>query len=287
MTLSSEPSVTVSTVPSSSPTISPTVSLTASPSPAPTQCSSDNDCADNFFCAGRMQCVEAICQCVETPPPTSKAPSPNPTTTSSNPPSEAISAAPSKAVTAPPVAAPACTDVVISIATDTWPEETTWYLVDASGVQVTADGPYSSRQTAYNTELCLSDDTYTFTIDDSYGDGIYGEGYSILVDGNVIATGNNFGSQAVETFIIQNGGGGGGTLAPTISPTSACQCSDYDPSSEGWPSDFWYDRDGPFYDCAWYSQGTRCAEFGNSYANFGGETANSACCACGGGKCVL
>jgi len=44
----------------------------------------------------------------------------------------------------------------------------------------------------FNTELCLSDGTYTFTIDDSYGDGIFGEGYTILVNGNVVATGNAF-----------------------------------------------------------------------------------------------
>ena len=178
---------------------------------------------------------------------------------------------------------------MISIATDTWPEETTWNLVDSSGVQIQAGGPYSSRQTVYNTELCLSDDTYTFTIDDTYGDGIYGEGYSILVDGNVIAGGNAFGSQAVETFTIENGPTDGPADGPTASPTTACQCSDYDPSTDGWtdndgPVEQWYDEDGPSYDCDWYAQGTRCAAYGNSYANFG-KTANTACCACGGGSC--
>lgn len=45
----------------------------------------------------------------------------------------------------------------------------------------------------------------------------------------------------------------------------------------------WYDSDGPYYDCAWYSEDDNCAKYGNSYANQG-KTANQACCACGGGS---
>ena len=45
----------------------------------------------------------------------------------------------------------------------------------------------------------------------------------------------------------------------------------------------WYDIDGPTYSCSWYAQGSNCASFGNSYANFG-KTANQACCVCGGGS---
>ena len=47
----------------------------------------------------------------------------------------------------------------------------------------------------------------------------------------------------------------------------------------------WYDTDGPAYNCYWYSQGNRCGDFGNLYANFG-KTANQACCGCGGGETV-
>ena len=57
-------------------------------------------------------------------------------------------------------------------------------------------------------------------------------------------------------------------------PASNCQCAD---SPEGW-----YDIDGPTYDCEWYSQGSNCASYGDSYANEG-LTANMACCVCGGG----
>lgn len=47
----------------------------------------------------------------------------------------------------------------------------------------------------------------------------------------------------------------------------------------------WYDADGPSYNCYWYSQGSRCDDFGKLYANFG-KTASQACCGCGGGNIV-
>jgi len=47
----------------------------------------------------------------------------------------------------------------------------------------------------------------------------------------------------------------------------------------------WYDADGPQYDCAWYgSRDKNCDLYGDSVPNFGGRTANEACCACGGGS---
>ena len=52
------------------------------------------------------------------------------------------------------------------------------------------------------------------------------------------------------------------------------QCYD---SPEGW-----FDRDGPSYSCDWYTSGSNCANYGDSYAN-AGTTANKACCVCGGG----
>merc|ERR1711865_673078 len=42
----------------------------------------------------------------------------------------------------------------------------------------------------------------------------------------------------------------------------------------------WHDADGATYNCAWYSQGSNCASYGNSYAGVAGQTANQACCAC-------
>jgi len=43
---------------------------------------------------------------------------------------------------------------------------------------------------------------------------------------------------------------------------------------------WWYDSDGPYYNCAWYSQHKEyCEWYGHGYENFG-HTANTACCAC-------
>ena len=66
------------------------------------------------------------------------------------------------------------------------------------------------------------------------------------------------------------------TAEPSASPTAAAtQCTD---APEGW-----YDIDGPYYDCEWYSIGSYCEFYGDGYAN-NGVTANMACCACGGGN---
>jgi len=48
----------------------------------------------------------------------------------------------------------------------------------------------------------------------------------------------------------------------------------------------WFDSDGPYFNCNWYSRGTRCRSYGHNYANFG-FTANQACCVCGGGVEVV
>eukprot|EP00547_Thalassionema_nitzschioides_P018235 CAMPEP_0194246428 /NCGR_PEP_ID=MMETSP0158-20130606/14962_1 /TAXON_ID=33649 /ORGANISM="Thalassionema nitzschioides, Strain L26-B" /LENGTH=269 /DNA_ID=CAMNT_0038982319 /DNA_START=244 /DNA_END=1050 /DNA_ORIENTATION=+ len=47
----------------------------------------------------------------------------------------------------------------------------------------------------------------------------------------------------------------------------------------------WYDTDGSNYDCAWYENGSMCANYGSAqyYARLG-KTAREACCSCGGGR---
>ncbi len=47
----------------------------------------------------------------------------------------------------------------------------------------------------------------------------------------------------------------------------------------------WYDIDGPQFNCAWYAAADACAGLGDDYENEG-YTANTACCACGGGTPV-
>ena len=66
----------------------------------------------------------------------------------------------------------------------------------------------------------------------------------------------------------------GFTLSPTASPTVPLPCID-DPVG-------WYDIDGPLYDCVWYKEGNNCEVHGDNYKRLE-HTANTACCACGGG----
>lgn len=57
---------------------------------------------------------------------------------------------------------------------------------------------------------------------------------------------------------------------------AAPACADQTLSPSGAP---WHDTDGSAYGCDWYSEGRRCEQHGNGFAN-GGLTANQACCAC-------
>lgn len=99
---------------------------------------------------------------------------------------------------------------------DCWGSETTWEILNASGVPQLAGGPYSNdNQTMLNADsVCLSAGCYDFVINDSYGDGMAGSLYgSCGVDGDyyVISESNdtlvqmvqaNFGSQAIHNFCV-------------------------------------------------------------------------------------
>ena len=95
--------------------------------------------------------------------------------------------------------------VTVSITTDTWPDETTWTLTDSTGSVVGSGGPYGASGTTYEASFCLGDGCYTFEIVDSFGDGIYAPGgYTLTVDGNVIASGSDFGTGESFAFCNDN-----------------------------------------------------------------------------------
>ncbi|MFT5263690.1 MAG: hypothetical protein ACI8YQ_002434, partial [Polaribacter sp.] len=101
------------------------------------------------------------------------------------------------------------TDVTMTILLDDYPEETTWTLVDANGVTVASGGPYGSFPDGATVEevICLEDGCYDYTIFDSAGDGLccgYGEGNYQLTDpdGNVLASGAEFGSEETTNFCV-------------------------------------------------------------------------------------
>lgn len=108
---------------------------------------------------------------------------------------------------------PSCTDVNLSITLDNYPEETSWQITDDNNQVIASGGTYGSQAdgSTVNVTECLNGGTYTFRINDSFGDGIccsYGNGsYSLISDGTTLASGSQFGSFEETTFTI------GGTAA--------------------------------------------------------------------------
>jgi len=97
--------------------------------------------------------------------------------------------------------------VTLTLVTDNYASETSWTLTDDSGSTIATGSGYSNNQT-YTETFNLSGGCYTFTINDSYGDGIccaYGNGSYTLTDASgVIASGGDFNSTATEDFCVSS-----------------------------------------------------------------------------------
>jgi len=94
------------------------------------------------------------------------------------------------------------------LGTDSYGSETEWQL-EKLGTLIANGSGYSSSTEYEIDEDCLNYGDYTFTIIDSYGDGIccsYGTGYyKIFVDGEMIKEGGQFGDKEEFTFnVISN-----------------------------------------------------------------------------------
>ncbi|MCB0759973.1 MAG: T9SS type A sorting domain-containing protein [Flavobacteriales bacterium] len=106
--------------------------------------------------------------------------------------------------------------IQIEINPDSYPNETSWQMVDGSG-NVLGQG------TTNGAEICVpEDECIVFNIFDSYGDGIccgFGEGsYAVYQDGVLIATGGDF--QYSETVIVSCPDGGACDVAIDITEGS-------------------------------------------------------------------
>ena len=101
--------------------------------------------------------------------------------------------------------------VTISILTDNYPGETTWSLTDGSGAVVASGGPYATAGVEEVTEVCVSPGCYTFTINDSFGDGIccaYGTGsYTVSSQGAVLVSGGEFAETESTELCLGSGFG--------------------------------------------------------------------------------
>jgi len=123
--------------------------------------------------------------------------SPAPTPVSSNVPS-----APPSTSSSP---TGACLSLELELSTDDWSSETSWDIKDPNGVVIESENSFSDL-TTYDYEFCLPPQcSYTFTINDSYGDGIccsYGDGYYNLSWNNLplVVEGGDFGGSESTEF---------------------------------------------------------------------------------------
>lgn len=94
--------------------------------------------------------------------------------------------------------------VELSLLTDNYASETSWELLSGSS-QISSGSGYSNN-TQYNQDFCLDDGNYTFTIYDSYGDGIccnVGSGsYALTSNGTTLASGGDFDSSQSTSFSL-------------------------------------------------------------------------------------
>ena len=95
------------------------------------------------------------------------------------------------------------TEVLIGVLTDYYANETSWVLTNSFGevVDEVLSNDLESDE-SYTDVYCMEPNTYyTFEINDSYGDGLTSEGYSIIVCGEVVVAGADFGNGETVSFI--------------------------------------------------------------------------------------
>ncbi|GAA4274138.1 hypothetical protein GCM10022258_34320 [Aquimarina gracilis] len=102
-------------------------------------------------------------------------------------------------------------DLTLSITFDNYPQETSWTLEDAGG-NIVASESYSTANpdgsTVTESITGLASGTYTFTMFDSFGDGIccgFGNGsYTLSSSAGTIVSGGEFTSSDATTFCVES-----------------------------------------------------------------------------------
>jgi len=92
----------------------------------------------------------------------------------------------------------------LSLLTDDYASETSWEVTDNNSGSVVLSGDSYVDDTLYEIDECVPYGCYTFTILDSFGDGIccaFGQGsYSLTIDGTLVGSGGDFGSDETIQF---------------------------------------------------------------------------------------
>ena len=120
----------------------------------------------------------------------------------------------------PPVT-PTCdkTDATLTLKTDGYGSETSWDLSDSAGTSLYSGNDYQDNITTHEA-FCLDNGEYSFTINDSYGDGLLGDaGYSIQVGKNIVVQGTDFEYTNTHTFRVGQAEKPEPTPEPTPTPT--------------------------------------------------------------------
>ena len=107
-----------------------------------------------------------------------------------------------------------CVNTTLTITFDNYPEETSWDIIDSNGTVVYSGGTYGSEPDGSTKviNMCIDTGCYTFTMRDSYGDGMccsYGNGsYSFVKDsdGTVLASGGSFQKTEATDFCLNTNG---------------------------------------------------------------------------------
>lgn len=113
-----------------------------------------------------------------------------------------------------------CANVTVTITFDNYPEETSWTIKNAGGTTVASGGTYGSQPdgSTITATTCLPVGcNYTFTINDTYGDGIccsFGNGsYNVKnAAGTVLFSGASFTNSISHTFCSTSAARPGGGL---------------------------------------------------------------------------
>jgi len=119
--------------------------------------------------------------------------------------------------------------VKVALTTDNYPGEITWTL-DQGGTELLSGGPYAGNLTDFEDQIDLAEGDYSFTISDSYGDGIccgQGQGGYVLSETSsmqVISAGGEYGSGETIDFSL-----------PFVPPVLGCtdpEALNYNPEAE-------------------------------------------------------